>query len=248
MRVLESVDTGDERSTLYVEDILTVLRTGKDFLVVSNQLLEEIVLPSDLDCMFSAQLDPKWYTMQDLVALKQIDFPVRVRLAGGDGARKCRNDVYVLNSVKQEANVLAKLDKELVAIPLDIDISVALIEGHMLGQSKSNVASLDTISVTTSLSTLPDGDTASVRKIGAQNEDSTSLLCAVGAVNSDDMSHKSSSQLYEDLQQKSAECLRLEVEIKALKAKYERLQKLTKRENGEVVCSVCQKSVNLVSL
>ncbi|XP_065185855.1 uncharacterized protein LOC135816614 [Sycon ciliatum] len=137
VRVLESVDTGDELSTLYVEDILTIVRVSKEGLVVTNQLLEEMTLPPDLKCKFTPQLDQKWYTMQDLVAFKLSEFPIRVRLTGAVNGSARRGPTYTLEDVRQEANVLAQVNKELVAIPLDIDVTVALVDGRMLAQCKS---------------------------------------------------------------------------------------------------------------
>ena len=252
--MLESVDTGDELSTLYVEDILTLSHKEENSLVVTNQLLEEISLDRDIKCRFTAQLDPKWYTMQDLVALKHLEFPIRVRLTSGEKSGKGRNNTYVLEDVRQEANVLAQVNKELVAVPLDIDITVALVEGQMLAKSRLTLSSTTRSSLSSSLSTMPsmmDSDTLSVRKLGGAPGDDTASIFGNGMEGPGYFEGEDPgmtvSELYEALQKKSAECLRLEVEVKGLQAKFDRqLKQMQKKENdapGDLICGLCSQSM-----
>lgn len=129
------MDSGDDASTIYANDILEVvtvsgnskpnnLGVDQRCLVVKNQLGEKLQLPLNTPGKFSSQLDVKWYSMAEIVT--QFGFPVRTHLVSAHpGHRVHGHNKFVLLSTEVETSVLATVNKELIAIPIAADIEVS---------------------------------------------------------------------------------------------------------------------------
>ncbi|XP_065195464.1 uncharacterized protein LOC135826785 [Sycon ciliatum] len=137
VRVTASVDSGDEESTVYMDDILTIVkveakqspRTGyvQPMLVATNSLGETLRLPTDTPGKFSAQLDIKWYSMAEIIT--KGEFPVRVSLVRSHPAYQSQGlDRFTITCTSLSRNVLVTVNKELLVMPVETQIEVMFKE------------------------------------------------------------------------------------------------------------------------
>ena len=135
MRVNDSVDSGDDASTIYTDDILEIVKVEarsnprssgvQPMLIAVNSLGEKLSLPPATPGKFSSQLDVKWYSMAEIVT--KGDFPVRVQLVHTHpGYQISAADKFTIQSTRLSKNVLVTVNKELLAMPIDTEIEVKL--------------------------------------------------------------------------------------------------------------------------
>ena len=221
VRVLESVDTGDDISTVYTDDILQMrsIDVAQRLLIVTNQLGEKLQLPFDMVGQFSPQLDTKWYSMEDLVEQKEL--PLRVRLVSVSQLQNTRgHNVFKILRVEDEVNVLATVNHEVVAIPLNVDIDVCLLKGEELESEVSSIVSYESHDRGASMSGIRRwGSYASFHDLGVHL-----------GLTEEELQHMPPEfsqkvlDLYLNLQDKSAECIRLSEDLNRCKGRFDRLQ------------------------
>ena len=125
-----AVDSGDDESSIYVDDILEIQQLEKHrSLVAINQLGEKLRLPLSTPGKFSPQLDVKWYSMVEIMNFGV--FPQRVHLVSiQPGQRHRGHDKFLLLKTELETNVLVTVNKELLSLPLIGGIEVMIHEAQ----------------------------------------------------------------------------------------------------------------------
>lgn len=140
VRVTDSVDSGDDESTIYADDILEIQsveapsssRSGfiEPVLIAINSFGEKLRLPPDTPGKFSALLDVKWYSMTEIVT--KAEFPVRVQqVHSHPGYQLSVAEKLTIFRTSLSKNVLVTVNKELLAMPVDTEIEVVLKDDFM---------------------------------------------------------------------------------------------------------------------
>lgn len=265
-----AVDTGDDNSSIYADDIIEVVSTegraaqsaDQRFLIAKNHFGEKLRLPLSTPGKFSPQLDVKWYGMAEIINMGV--FPQRVHLVSTQsGLRHRGHDKFILMQTELETNVLVTVNKELLALPLTAEIEVAIHETDE--DQLAGVTELAVQDVPPSLPQVPNNAAVesssqaacSTNPFHAEMSTSTNKLCPESPRNADlqslskadilrvktgsvrrfgSQNHQPSTtdieanapehvfEIYERLQNKMAECIRMREDANKWQARCQRLE------------------------